>query len=52
MAQMNHLQNRNKIMDIENRLLVTEGEGEGEGEGDGWTGSFGLVDANYCIWSG
>ena len=48
MAQMNHLQNRNKIMVTENRLLVTEGEGEG----DGWTGSFGLVDANYCIWGG
>ena len=24
----------------------------GEGEGVGWTGSLGLVDANYCIWSG
>ena len=24
---------------------------EGEGEGMGWTGSLGLADANYCIWS-
>ena len=23
-----------------------------EGEGVGWTGSLGLVDTNYCIWSG
>ena len=22
-----------------------------EREGVGWTGSLGLVDANYCIWS-
>ena len=22
------------------------------GEAMGWTGSLGLVDANYCIWSG
>ena len=22
---------------------------EGKGEGVGWTGSLGLVDANYCI---
>ena len=25
---------------------------EGEGEGVGWTGSLGLIDAHYCIWSG
>ena len=25
---------------------------QGEGEGVGWTGSLGLIDANYCIWSG
>ena len=24
---------------------------QGEEEGVGWTGSLGLVDANYCIWS-
>ena len=22
------------------------------GEGVGWTGSLGLIDTNYCIWSG
>ena len=31
-----------------NRLVVAKEEGEG----GGWTGSLGLVDANYCIWSG
>ena len=25
---------------------------EREGDGVGWTGSLGLGDANYCIWSG
>ena len=40
-----YLQNRNKLTDIENRLVVAKGEGEGEG----WTGSLGLVDANYYI---
>ena len=24
----------------------------GRGEGEGWTGSLGLVDANYYIWNG
>ena len=24
----------------------------GQGEGVGWTGSLGLADTNYCIWSG
>ena len=37
-----------KIMDLENRLLVAKGEGEGVG----WIGSLGLVDENYCTWSG
>ena len=32
-------------MDIENRLVVAEGEEEGEG----WTGVLGLVDANCSI---
>ena len=32
-------------MDIENRLVVAKGEREGVG----WTGSLGLVDANYYI---
>ena len=35
---------------IENRLVVAKGEVEDEGVG--WTGSLGLVEANYCIWSG
>ena len=32
----------------QNRLVVAKGEGERVG----WTGSLGLLDANYCIWSG
>ena len=36
-----------KLMDLENRLVVANGEWEGVG----WTGSPGLVDAKYCIWS-
>ena len=42
MAQMN-LSKEKKIMDMENRLVVAKGEGVG------WTGSWGLVDANYYI---
>ena len=34
-------------MDMENTLVVAKGKGKGMG----WTGSLGLVDANYCIWS-
>ena len=45
MAQMN-LQKINKIMDMENRLVVAKEEGKVMG----CTGSSGLVDANYCIW--
>ena len=48
MAQMNLSQKRNKLVDLENRFVVAKGEGEGVG----WTGSLGLVDANYSIWSG
>ena len=36
----------NKLMDMENRLVVTKAEGVG------WTGSLGLVEANYGIWHG
>ena len=43
MAQMN-LSTEKKIMDMGNRLVVAKG-----GEGVGWTGSLGLVDANYYI---
>ena len=38
-------QNRNRLTDIENRLVVAKGDGEGVG----WTESLGLVDANYYI---
>ena len=43
-----YLQKRNKLKDMENRLVVAKEEGEGVGR----TGSLGLVDANYCIQSG
>jgi len=45
MAQMN-LSTKKKLMDLENRLVVAKGEGVG------WTGSVGLINANYSIWSG
>ena len=35
----------NKCMDLEKRLAVAKGEGDGVE----WTGSLGLIDANYCI---
>ena len=44
MAQMN-LPIEKKLLDLENRLVVVKGEGEGVG----WTGSLGLIAANYCI---
>ena len=44
MAQMN-LSTEKKLMDMENRPVVAEGEGVGQ------TGSLGLVDANHSIWS-
>jgi len=47
MAQMN-LSTEKKIMDLENRLVVTKEEGEGV-EG---IGNLGLIDANYCLWCG
>ena len=39
---------KNNLTDTENRLGVTKGVSEGVE----WTGSLGLVGANYCIWSG
>ena len=45
MTQIN-LYTEKKIMDLESKLLVDEGEEVG------WTGSLELVDANYGIWSG
>ena len=51
MAQMN-LSTEKKLTDLENRLAVAKGEGERERMGRmGWTGSLGLIDANYCIWN-
>ena len=47
MAQMN-LSTEKKIMDLENRLVVAKGEGEGVG----WMGSFGLINADNCLWNG
>ena len=35
-----------KLRDWEKGLVVDKGEVVG------WTGSLGLTDANYCIWSG
>ena len=45
MAQMN-LSTEEKLMDLENRLVVAKGEGEGVG----WIGSFGLIDADYFVY--
>ena len=47
MAQMN-LSTEKKIMEMENRLVVAKREGEGVGG----TWNLGLIDANYCLWSG
>ena len=40
-----YLQNRNRLIDIENRFVVAKGEGGGRGMD--W--EFGLVDTNYYI---
>ena len=42
---MFYLQNRNRLTGMKNIFLVAEEKGEGVG----WTGSLGLVDANYYI---
>ena len=46
-------------MSLSTEKKQTHGPGEetcdcqgGGGKGVGWTGSLGLVDVNYCIWSG
>ena len=45
-------------MNLSTEKKQTQGLGEqtgasqGGGERGGWTGCLGLVDANYCIWSG
>ena len=46
-AQMNLSTEKKPTQDLENRLVVAKGEGEGVG----WMGIWGLVDANYFIWS-
>ena len=43
-----NLSTEKKIMDLENRLVVAEGEGEGVG----WLGSLLLIDADCCLWNG
>ena len=43
-----NLSTENKIMNLEKRLVVSEGEGEGVG----WIGSLGLIYADYCLWNG
>ena len=45
MAQMN-LSTAEKIMDLENRCVVVEGEGVG------WMGSLGLMPAHYGLGNG
>ena len=39
-------QNRSRLTDVENKLVVAKKE---EKVGEGWIGSLGLVDANYYI---
>ena len=45
MTQMNLLQNRNRLIDMDSKLAVAKGEGERE-EVE-WTGSWNLIDANH-----
>ena len=44
-----NLSTEKKIMDLEKRLVAQE---KGEGEGVEWTGTLGLIDADYCLWNG
>ena len=43
-----NLSTEKKLREWKNRPVVAKGEGEGVG----WTGNVGLIDADYCIWSG
>ena len=43
-----NLSTENKIMDLQNRIVVAKGEGEGVG----WIEILGLIDADYCLWNG
>ena len=47
MNKCTYLQNINRLTDIENRLVITNGDG---GVGEGWIGSLGLADVNYYIY--
>ena len=47
MAQSNIFYIGKKLMDMEKRLVVAKQEREGVG----WTGSLGLIDAEYCLWN-
>ena len=40
------MQNRNRLTDVENKLVVAK---EGVGKGEEYPGSLQLVDANYYI---
>ena len=42
------LSKEKKLMDLENRLAVAQGEGKRVE----WTGNLGLINANYCLWNG
>ena len=41
-----NLSTEKKIMDLENKLVVTKGKGVG------WIGSLALIDADYCLQNG
>ena len=43
-----HLRTRNRLTDIEDRLVVAKAENVGEA----WIGNLGLADANYYIQNG
>ena len=45
MIQINYLQNRNRLTDIENKLMITKGERGREGQ----IRSLGLADTYYYI---
>ena len=40
-----NLSTEKKVMAMENRLVVANGEGKGVG----WTENLGLIDADYCL---
>ena len=43
-----NLSTEKKIMELQNRLVIAEGEGKGVG----LLGTLGLTDTNYCLWNG